>query len=200
MNDSEIQILKASFRITDEQLEQYKLLCDLYVTWNAKVNLISRKDIDNLFTHHILHSLSIAKVINFCPNSDIVDVGCGGGLPGLPLAIMFPQTKFTLLDSIHKKINIVQDISISLGLTNVTTICQRVENYKIIHEFIIGRGVCNWSRFIDITRHLCRKNTTIIYLTGLANNDPVDNCIFMSDIFDIPFFENKVIRMYKPLQ
>ena len=132
-----IDLDKHFSKISQDQLKKFNSLIQLYKSWNSKVNLISRKDIDNLYVNHILHSLSIAKVHEFIDGSDILDVGTGGGLPGIPLAILFPKVNFTLLDSISKKIKVVEDISKQLSLTNVKTVNDRAENHNLKYDFII---------------------------------------------------------------
>ena len=119
-------LLNKYFTLTSHQEQQFDALGELYPEWNSKINVISRKDIEFLYEHHILHSLSIAKLINFQPNTSLLDVGTGGGFPGIPLAIMFPQCQFTLIDSIGKKIRVASEIAHAIGLTNVTCIQERV--------------------------------------------------------------------------
>ncbi len=133
--------------ITEKQLEQFELLFPLYQEWNEKINVVSRKDIENLMIHHVLHSLAIAKIIPFRPGTEILDVGTGGGFPGIPLAILFPEAKFTLVDSIGKKIKVVQGVSESLGLTNVTALNVRAEDVDQDFEFIISRAVTRITPF-----------------------------------------------------
>jgi len=127
--------------LTSLQYEQLKALGPLYTDWNSKINVISRKDIDNLYEHHVLHSLAIAKVIRFADGTRIADVGTGGGLPGIPLAILFPECSFTLIDSIGKKVRVAQDIAAHIGLKNVICRHERAEDDKDKYEFILSRGV-----------------------------------------------------------
>ena len=127
--------------LTSLQYEQLKALGPLYTDWNSKINVISRKDIDNLYEHHVLHSLAIAKVIRFADGTRIADVGTGGGLPGIPLAILFPECSFTLIDSIGKKVRVAQDIAARIGLKNVICRHERAEDDKDKYEFILSRGV-----------------------------------------------------------
>lgn len=134
--------------VTDKQLEQFEQLPSLYAEWNEKINVISRKDIENIFERHILHSLAIAKVCCFKPNSEILDVGTGGGFPGIPLAILFPEVKFTLVDSIGKKIMVVNEVKDALGLKNVYAEQIRVEQVKKSFDFIVSRAVTQMPEFV----------------------------------------------------
>ena len=140
--------------ITDLQRQQYAALDQLYHEWNSKINVISRKDIDNLYEHHILHSLGIAQLINFKPGTCIMDLGTGGGFPGIPLAIMFPDVKFHLVDSIGKKIKVCDEIRNALSLANVTTEWTRAENIKGKYDFVVSRAVMPLTDLVK----LCRKN------------------------------------------
>lgn len=142
------------FDLTVQQQSQLAAAERLYPEWNAKINLISRKDIDFLETHHLLHSLAIAKVLRFAPGTNILDVGTGGGFPGIPLAIMFPQCSFTLIDSIGKKIRVAEDIARQIGLQNVTCLQERVEEEKNQYDFVVSRAVMPLP---DLVR-LVRKN------------------------------------------
>lgn len=134
-------ILKYFPEITEEQKRQFAMLDDLYHDWNAKINVISRKDIDNLYEHHVLHSLAIAKAIRFKNGTNILDFGCGGGFPGIPLAIMFPNCKFKLIDGTAKKILVCNEVIKALGLTNVRAEQRRGEEEKGQYEFIVSRAV-----------------------------------------------------------
>ena len=140
--------------LSDRQKEQMAQLYPLYADWNSKINVISRKDIDNLYVHHILHSLGIAKVVKFRDGTHIMDVGTGGGLPGIPLAIMFPECKFHLVDSIGKKIRVAQEIANALGLENVTLRHCRAEEEKDEFDFVVTRGVMP---LVDLVKAI-RKN------------------------------------------
>ena len=124
------------FTLTDLQAEQFARLEELYPAWNEKINLISRKDIDNLVEHHLLHSLAIAQVLRFAAGTTLLDVGTGGGFPGIPLAILFPECQFTLIDSIGKKIRVAQDVAQQIGLTNVRCLQERVEEEKGQYDFV----------------------------------------------------------------
>lgn len=134
--------------LTEQQLQQLNMLDELYRYWNERINLISRKDIDQLYLHHILHSLSIAKVTSFKSNTAILDVGTGGGFPGIPLAIMFPEVRFHLVDSIGKKIMVVNEVAKALGLTNVTAEQKRAEELKYSYDFVVSRAVTDLPTFI----------------------------------------------------
>ena len=134
-------ILKYFPNLTEEQKRQFAMLDGLYHDWNAKINVISRKDIDNLYEHHVLHSLAIAKTVTFRPGTKILDFGCGGGFPGIPLAIMFPECKFKLIDGTGKKILVCNEVIIALGLTNVIAEQRRGEEEKGQYDFIVSRAV-----------------------------------------------------------
>lgn len=136
-----IEAVKEHFSLTALQFQQFAALDALYRDWNGKINVISRKDIDNLYEHHILHSLAIAKVLPFQPQSKILDVGTGGGFPGIPLAILFPQCEFTLIDGIRKKVRVAQEVAAAIGLTNVTCIQERAEDEKGKFDFVVSRAV-----------------------------------------------------------
>ena len=168
-----LNIIKSNFPdLTDYQITQFNDLTMLYENWNNKINVISRKDISELNTRHVLHSLSIAKVINFLPETKILDVGTGGGFPGIPLAIMFPEVSFHLTDSIGKKIKVVQAIANALGLKNVIAEKIRSENVNQQYDFIISRAVTNMSNFVKIVdgkfsfenKHQMKNG--ILYLKG----------------------------------
>jgi 16S rRNA (guanine527-N7)-methyltransferase len=143
-----IHIIKKYFpKLTETQEKQFTQLFDLYSFWNAQINVISRKDIDLLYERHVLHSLGIAKVITFSANSKILDIGCGGGFPGIPLAILFPDCKFHLVDSIGKKIKVVNEVAQGLGLQNVVATHQRAEEINEKFEFIVSRAVTEFPVF-----------------------------------------------------
>ena len=134
-------IISDYFQLSDHQEQQFAALDVLYRDWNSKINVISRKDIDNLYEHHVLHSLAIAKVLPFQPHTEILDIGTGGGFPGIPLAILFPECRFTLIDSIGKKIKVAQEVATALGLTNVECIQERAEEEKRKFDFVVSRAV-----------------------------------------------------------
>ncbi len=142
--------------ISTSQREQLSMLGELYRDWNSKINVISRKDIDKLYLHHVLHSLAIAKVINFAKGTSIIDIGTGGGFPGIPLAILFPDTKFHLVDSIGKKILVAQSVADALNLSNVTTQKARVEELKGNYDFAITRAVAPMPEIVKWSRKLVR--------------------------------------------
>lgn len=143
-----MEIIKKYFPdITTEQVERFALLKPLYKEWNEQINVISRKDIDDLYIHHVLHSLAIAALIKFKPQTNILDVGTGGGFPGIPLAIMFPECNFTLIDSIGKKIKVVNAVAQALNLSNVVAAHQRAEQVKQNFDFVTGRAVTELSAF-----------------------------------------------------
>ena len=134
--------------LTEQQVQRLSMLDELYRYWNSRINLISRKDIDQLYLHHVLHSLSIARVTSFKPNTAVLDVGTGGGFPGIPLAIMFPEARFHLVDSIGKKIMVVNEVAKALGLSNVTAEQKRAEELKYSYDFVVSRAVTDLPTFI----------------------------------------------------
>ena len=193
------------------QKKQFAQLQDLYLFWNERINLISRKDIEHLYLHHILHSLSIAKVISFLPNAEILDIGTGGGFPGIPLAILFPETQFHLNDSIQKKIKVVEEIKDALQLKNVSTIHNRAEKIKHKYDFIVSRAVTNFPDFYNLcqgkfkSKHLHSLPNGILYLKGGELVDLQkemekyyeDAFIFnIYDFFPYSYFETKRIIHY----
>ena len=191
--------------ITNEQRERFAALDALYRDWNSKINVISRKDIDNLYEHHILHSLGIAKLIAFKPGSRIMDLGTGGGFPGIPLAIMFPDVQFHLVDSIGKKIRVCDEVRTALGLTNVTTEWSRAENVKDKFDFVISRAVMPLADLVKLIRKNIAKDSHnampngLICLKGgeLANEVmPMKSHTLitdLSDYFEEEFFETKKV-------
>lgn len=157
--------------VTADQQKQLSMMKDAYKTWNAKINLISRKDEDAFYLHHVLHSLSIARVIDFPENAEVVDVGSGGGFPGMPLAILFPDTRFTLLDSTRKKILASEAIASALGIDNLSFVHDRAENHKQTYHYITARAVAPFPKFYAWTKHLINKSNDlsgqgIYYLKG----------------------------------
>lgn len=189
-------IFKYFSLLNSEQKDKIEKLYEVYNFYNSQVNLISRKDIVNLYEHHILHSMAIAKTVDMKENKKVIDVGSGGGLPGIPLAILFPQTQFFLLDSIKKKINTVQHIIADLNLKNVNTICDRVERCKEKFDYIIGRGVCGFDKFVSMTKHLRAPGSKIFYLNGSNDETKTKHKIAnVNDFFYEDFFHGKLIRM-----
>ena len=158
--------------LTEKQIQQFSDLQTLYEYWNAQINVISRKNMDALYSNHILHSLAIAKVIQFKKGTSILDVGTGGGLPGIPLAILFPEANFLLVDSIGKKIKVVNEVSAALGLTNVRTMHERAENINETFDFAVSRAVTNMTDFKKWVKGKFNKshnntlNNGILYLKG----------------------------------
>jgi len=207
MEKAEILQLKKYFPlITEKQISTLSELFQLYKYWNSRINVISQKDIDNLFIRHVLHSLSIAKIIQFKASETVVDVGTGGGFPGIPLAILFPETQFTLIDSIGKKVKVVNEIINATGLMNVTTFQKRSNEYKEKYNFITGRAVTAFPSFYDSVVHLLKKGNSrngILYLKGGNFDDELKGFkkkqVFrISDYFDEDFFETKKL-IYLPL-
>ena len=146
-------ILKYFPDLTEEQRRQFAALYDLYIDWNAKINVISRKDIENLYEHHVLHSLGIAKVIRFRPGTSIMDLGTGGGFPGIPLAILFPDVKFHLVDSIGKKVRVATEVANAIGLKNVTFRHARAEEEKQLFDFVVSRAVMPLADLVKIIKN-----------------------------------------------
>lgn len=160
---------------TETQKKQIIALYPLYYDWNEKINVVSRKDIDNLFLHHILHSLSILKYVKFERLSTVIDVGTGGGFPGIPLAIALPEVRFTLCDSIAKKIKVVSAISTELSLTNIVPFCGRAESIPNKYDYVVSRAVTNLSDFIPLVDKLYTKG--IIALKGGDTESEIDQCV-----------------------
>ena len=158
--------------LSDVQLKQFEALQGLYEDWNSKINVISRKDIESLYLHHVLHSLSIAKLVTFKEGSKILDIGTGGGFPGVPLAILFPEVKFHLVDSINKKLKVVNGVAESLGLENIRTTHARAESIKGQYDFIISRAVTTMPDFVGWIKNRVAKKSVhpikngILYLKG----------------------------------
>ena len=158
-------ILKYFPNLTEEQQRQFAALYDLYIDWNAKINVISRKDIENLYEHHVLHSLGIAKVIQFRPGTTVMDLGTGGGFPGIPLAILFPEVKFHLVDSIGKKVTVAAEVAKAIGLKNVTFRHARAQEEKQRFDFVVSRAVMPLEDLLKIIK----KNISPTQKNALPN-------------------------------
>lgn len=198
-------ILKYFPDLTEEQKRQFAALYDLYTDWNSKINVISRKDIENLYEHHVLHSLGIAKVIRFKPGTKVMDLGTGGGFPGIPLAILFPEVQFHLVDSIGKKVRVATEIAGSIGLKNVTTRHARAEEEKQLFDFVVSGAVMPLTDLLKIIR----KNISPKQQNALPNGliclkggeleketMPVKNKTMMwnlKEFFGEEFFETKKV-------
>ena len=198
-------ILKYFPDLTDTQKEQLAALYDLYTDWNSKINVISRKDITNLYEHHVLHSLGIAKVIQFKPGTSVMDLGTGGGFPGIPLAILFPDAKFHLVDSIGKKVRVATEIANTIGLKNVTTRHCRAEEEKQLFDFVVSRAVMPLTDLLKIIRknisseqHNALPNGLICLKGGELDREvmPVKHQTIVTDLKDFfseEFFETKKV-------
>lgn len=160
-------ILKYFPRLTDRQKSQFEALYDLYADWNSKINVISRKDIGNLYEHHVLHSLAIARLMHFQPDTRVMDLGTGGGFPGIPLAIMFPDCQFHLVDSIGKKIKVATEVASAVGLENVTLCHERAEEEKGLFDFVVSRAVMPLADLLKIVRKNISKEQKNAYPNGL---------------------------------
>ena len=198
-------ILKYFPDLTEQQCSQFAALKVLYEDWNSKINVISRKDIGNLYEHHVLHSLGIAKVVNFKPETHVMDLGCGGGFPGIPLAILYPEVQFHLIDSIGKKIRVCNEVIAGTGLTNVSTRHCRAEEEKGKFDFVVSRAVMPLTNLAK----LVKKNISTIQQNALPNGliclkggelehetMPFKNRTMMTDLkdfFEEEFFETKKV-------
>ena len=203
-------ILKYFPNLTSEQITRFERMDSVYRDWNSKINVISRKDIDSLYEKHILHSLAIAKIVSFRTGSRILDVGTGGGFPGIPLAILFPDSKFVLIDSTGKKIKVVQAVVEELDLKNVTAIHTRVEDVKEEFDFVVSRAVTAFPAFVGLVKkNISRKPQNslpngIIYLKGGDFQEEVKDFKRVAEIIEIakffiePYFETKKI-VYLPV-
>ena len=203
-------ILKYFPNLTEVQKEQFRQLDSLYHDWNEKINVISRKDIDALYTKHVLHSLGIAKIQAFEPRTYVLDVGTGGGFPGIPLAILFPETRFYLIDVIAKKIKVVQAVADALGLKNVKAEQIRAENVKGDFDFIVSRAVTNMPDFVSWVKTKIKKQhkhelkNGILYLKGgdlteELKDFPKATLYDLADFFEDEFFETKKV-VHLPLK
>ena len=203
-------ILKYFPNLTEDQISKFKKLESLYQDWNLKINVVSRKDIDELYLRHVLHSLGIAKVITLNDGSKILDVGTGGGFPGIPLAIMFPNCSFHLVDSIAKKLKVVDEVVEGLGLTNVKTTHSRVEDIQDTYDFIVSRAVAAMPTFVHWTKGKIAKKQNhelkngIIYLKGGDLTEELQDyktaVIYnLHEFFEEDFFETKKV-VYLPIK
>ena len=206
MDNYQWKIISKYFEgLTAEQEHQFEALGALYEDWNAKINVISRKDIGNLYEHHVLHSLGIAKVISFKPGTKVMDLGSGGGFPGIPLAILFPEVKFHLIDSIGKKIRVATEISQSIGLKNVSFAHERAEEEKDKFDFVVSRAVMPLDDLVRLSKkNISKKQQNalpngIICLKGGELQQEIthlkDRSFFwnLSDFFDETYFETKKV-------
>lgn len=206
-----MKIVQKYFKnLTERQIQQFGMLYDLYAEWNEKINVISRKDIEHLYERHILHSLSIGRYVTFEKNTQVLDIGTGGGLPGIPLAILYPNVSFTLIDSIGKKIKVATEISEAIGLDNVVLSHQRVQDNKRQYDFVVSRAVMQLDKLVQ----LCQKNihrkqqnaiqNGLICLKGgdivaeIAPFRRIVDVVDLSHYYNEPFFETKKV-VYVPL-
>lgn len=202
-------LLKYFPQITPQQLQQFNKLPQLYQYWNSQINVISRKDIDQLFERHVLHSLGIAKVISFLPGETVLDVGTGGGFPGIPLAILFPETQFFLVDSIGKKIKVVQEVAKALGLKNLRAAHARAEDVNEKFDFVISRAVTRLKEFYPWVKGKFNKRSKnellngILYLKGgdleqeIAESGLTVQQFYLNNFFEEEFFETKQVVYVK---
>lgn len=204
------EILAQFPNLTETQINQFQQLNELYQDWNAKINVISRKDIDELYTKHVLHSLGIAKIISFKPNATIMDVGTGGGFPAIPLAILFPETHFYAIDVIAKKIKVVQEVAAALNLKNLKAEQKRAELVKEKFDFIVSRAVTNMPDFVSWVKGKTKKQSVhdldngILYLKGgdlteELKDFPKATLYNLSTFFSNEFFETKKV-VHLPLK
>ncbi len=204
-----MEIIKKYFPdLTQLQTKQFEQLEELYTLWNSQINVISRKDIEELYTRHVLHSLGIGKVMQFNPGARILDVGTGGGFPGVPLAILFPETEFVLCDSIGKKIKVVNEVAQALGLKNLKAIHGRAESISGKFDFVVSRAVTAMPRFVEWINNKIEKESRhklengILYLKGGDLSEELSSFDFyriydLTDYFSEDFFETKSV-VYLP--
>lgn len=197
--------------LTAEQRIHFERLTPLYQDWNAKINVISRQDIENLEVRHVLHSLAIAKVITFKPKTQLLDLGTGGGFPGIPLAILFPETQFVLVDGTGKKIRVVQEVAAALGLKNITALHARVEELKMNgqFDFVLSRGVAPLDKLLAWSQKLLKKKHTHVYPNGIialkggdlraeikalpGKGETYTEIFAIQDFFEEDFFKDKYV-------
>lgn len=203
-------IIEKYFNLSLQQREQFAQLGPLYAEWNEKINVISRKDVENLYVNHILHSLGIAKVVTFQKGSEVLDVGTGGGFPGVPLAILFPDTQFHLVDSIGKKITVVKEVSNAIGLKNIEAEQVRAEDIKRKYDFIVSRAVTRMKEFYGWVRNKSKAKSLhsldngILYLKGGDLDEEMNELkkpysqYDLTDFFQEEFFETKKV-IFVPL-
>ena len=200
------ELIRSHFpELNDRQYNQFVKFGELFQDWNSKINLVSRKDIDQLFLKHVLHSLGIAKVMPFADGTQILDIGTGGGFPGLPLAILYPKCHFTLVDSIGKKIMVVNDLAAALHLDNVKGIHDRAENIKGSFDFVVSRAVTRLNEFVPLTQNKFKSKQInafpngILYLKGGDLSEELREVKRNPDVFPLskyftdPFFETKAV-------
>ena len=208
----ELDLIQKYFAdLNPQQINQLTTLGPLYHEWNDKINVISRKDIDDLYLHHVLHSMALAKIIRFKAGTSILDVGTGGGFPGIPLAILFPECHFTLIDSIGKKIRVVEEVAEALKLSNVRALKSPVQEIKTKFDFVVSRAVTAFPEFVAMVR----KNISaasfnslpngILYLKGGDFNEEISAFRKSAELFDLskifaePYFETKKV-IYLPVR
>jgi 16S rRNA (guanine527-N7)-methyltransferase len=191
--------------LSPEQIRQFEALEGLYQTWNAQINVISRKDTDHFYERHVLHSLAIAKIVQFLPGSSVLDIGTGGGFPGIPLAILFPEVQFHLVDSIGKKIKVVQEVAASLGLKNVQASHARAETIKDRYDFIVSRAVTQmpvfltWVKGKSAKKNLHNFKNGVLYLKGGDLSEELAGLRYpvkefpISEFYKEEFFETKKV-------
>jgi 16S rRNA (guanine527-N7)-methyltransferase len=208
---TKLKLIKHYFPgLSDSQLNQFRSIAEVYKDWNQKINVVSRKDIDEIYIRHVLHSLGIAKVQTFLPGSQVLDVGTGGGFPGIPLAILFPETQFTLVDSIGKKIKVVEEVVQALDLKNVTAINDRVENISGEFDFIVSRAVAVMPSFVHWVKGKIAKESKhdrkngILYLKGGDLSEELQpyrtvEIFELSSFFNEEFFDTKKV-VYLPMK
>lgn len=203
--DSVALIEKYFPNLSEQQREQFARLGEVYAEWNAKINVVSRKDMEHIYLHHILHSLAIAKVCHFADGAQILDVGCGGGFPSVPLAIMFPNVQFTACDSIGKKIRVVEGVCEAVGIKNIRTVNGRVEQLKEQFDYIVSRAVTDMPTFVGWVRGMVRKGEKgslpngILYLKGGDLTEELQASrrqwerYYISEFFEEEFYDTKQV-------